>query len=55
MCVPARVLMLGLFLGSLALPGAAELESLRAERITPETAAALQIGGPDAIGGVGDW
>lgn len=55
MCVPARVLMIGLFLGSLALPGAAELESLRAERITPETAAALQIGGPDAIGGVGDW
>lgn len=29
--------------------------ALRAERIREETAAELLIGGPDAIGGVGDW
>ncbi len=29
--------------------------SLRAERITRENVAELLIGGPDAIGGVGDW
>jgi hypothetical protein len=29
--------------------------ALRAERIRPETAAELAIGGPDAIGGIGDW
>jgi hypothetical protein len=29
--------------------------ALRAERITEATAAELLIGGPDAIGGVGDW
>ena len=29
--------------------------SLRAERITRENAVELLIGGPDAIGGVGDW
>jgi hypothetical protein len=29
--------------------------SLRAERIEQETAAELLIGGPDAVGGVGDW
>jgi hypothetical protein len=28
---------------------------LRAEQITPASAAELLIGGPDAIGGVGDW
>lgn len=35
-----------------AAPAAAQLV---AERITPENAARLQVGGPDADGGVGDW
>jgi len=29
--------------------------SMRAERIAPESAPDLLIGGPDAIGGIGDW
>jgi len=40
--------------GSRADPPAAA-PALRAEQITPATAEELQIGGPDAIGGVGDW
>ena len=51
----ARLHLFVLFLGPSALCGAAELEPLRAEQITPETASEVQIGGPDAIGGVGDW
>ncbi len=35
-------------------PGVADA-TLRAERITTENAAELLIGGPDAIGGIGDW
>ncbi len=35
--------------------GAAPPAALRAEQILPETAAELVIGGPDAIGGIGDW
>jgi hypothetical protein len=31
------------------------MAAMRAEQITAETAAELLIGGPDAIGGVGDW
>jgi hypothetical protein len=41
-----------------ALPALAHAEApvgMRAEQIAPETAADLLIGGPDAIGGVGDW
>jgi hypothetical protein len=34
---------------------AAAIASVRAEQITTETAPELLIGGPDAIGGVGDW
>jgi hypothetical protein len=37
------------------LVSAAADASLRAERITRKNAAELLIGGPDAIGGVGDW
>ena len=37
---------------AIAAPVSAEL---RAERIREETAAVLDVGGPDAIGGVGDW
>jgi len=40
-------------LGAGAATGAAP--ALRAEQIREETAAELLIGGPDAIGGVGDW
>lgn len=35
--------------------GPAQADSLRAEQITPKNAAQRIIGGPDAIGGVGDW
>ena len=39
-----------------AAPAAADAGAdLRAEQIREETASALLIGGPDAIGGVGDW
>jgi hypothetical protein len=37
------------------LAGAPASAQLVAERITPENAARLQVGGPDADGGVGDW
>lgn len=37
------------------LASAASGEGLRAEQILEETAADLIIGGPDAIGGIGDW
>ena len=40
---------------ALALPAAVRAAELRAERITEATADRLLIGGPDAIGGVGDW
>jgi len=40
---------------ALPAPAAAAAGALRAERITDATAPALQIGGPDAVGGVGDW
>jgi hypothetical protein len=38
--------------GLAAAPAAAQLV---AERITPENAGRLRVGGPDADGGVGDW
>jgi hypothetical protein len=47
--------------GRLVLPAAfllcvsAAHAELRAERITQATAALLSVGGPDAIGGIGDW
>jgi len=37
------------------LAGGARAAELVAEQITSETAAQREIGGPDAIGGVGDW
>ncbi len=43
---------LAAFFVSFALPAHAQL---RAEQITDATAAELTVGGPDAIGGVGDW
>jgi hypothetical protein len=39
----------------LAGPASAGAVSLRAERITRANAPQLLIGGPDAIGGMGDW
>ncbi len=41
--------------GAAGAAGAEPGRELRAERIRPETAGELLIGGPDAIGGVGDW
>ncbi len=46
----SAVLLAGLVLASPAFG-----VELVAERITPENAARLQVGGPDADGGVGDW
>jgi hypothetical protein len=43
------------FLFAWLLAGPAFAAELVAERITPENAARLQVGGPDADGGVGDW
>ncbi len=40
---------------SLALPLAVRAAELRAEAIRAESAERLLIGGPDAIGGIGDW
>ena len=39
----------------LGLASSAAAAALRAERITESNARRLIIGGPDAIGGVGDW
>jgi hypothetical protein len=50
---PAR-LALALSLAGL-LGGAARAADLVAEQITEQSAAQREIGGPDAIGGVGDW
>jgi hypothetical protein len=48
--------LVGCVVAALALgPGGAGAEPPRAERITEGNAASLLIGGPDAIGGVGDW
>ena len=44
----------GLALAAL-LGGGARAGDLAAEQITAETAARREIGGPDAIGGIGDW
>jgi hypothetical protein len=49
-----RRVSLGVLLVSL-LAAPATAATLRAERISAATAAELLIGGPDAIGGVGDW
>ena len=47
--------MLALFVAAGLLGSGAAEASLRAQRITAKNAAELQIGGPDAIGGIGDW
>jgi len=44
-----------LFAAALCAPGSMGAAELRAERIDEESADRLLIGGPDAIGGVGDW
>jgi len=44
-----------MLLAPLLLAAPPALAQLVAERITPENAAQLQLGGPDADGGVGDW
>ncbi len=51
----ARLLVAALVLARAAVPAPARAAELRAEQITAETAPDLLIGGPDAIGGVGDW
>ena len=43
------------WLAALLVAAAPASAQLVAERITPENAAQLQLGGPDADGGVGDW
>jgi hypothetical protein len=47
--------LLALFVASAPADAAAEAADLRAERITEASAPELLIGGPDAIGGIGDW
>jgi hypothetical protein len=49
-----RLALAALLLSGCIAPAAA-IASMRAEQITAETAPELFIGGPDAIGGVGDW
>ena len=48
-------LVLAVLLLSGCIAPAAAIASLRAEQITAESAPELLIGGPDAIGGAGDW
>ena len=50
--MPQRLACVAAALLAAAGPASAQLV---AERITPENAAQLQLGGPDADGGVGDW
>lgn len=50
---PGRVGLLPWLAGGLAVPVASA--SLVAERITPDNVQERQIGGPDAVGGIGDW
>jgi hypothetical protein len=42
-------------LAALSLGSPARAAALFAERLTPENADRLRVGGPDAVGGVGDW
>jgi hypothetical protein len=51
----ARQAALRLLCAALAAAPGANAAELRAERIDEANADALLIGGPDAIGGVGDW
>ena len=44
-----------LLAAALTLPAAVRSAGLRAERISEASADRLLIGGPDAVGGVGDW
>jgi hypothetical protein len=42
-------------IGSLSLPGNAATGAPRADQVTADNASELLVGGPDAVGGLGDW